>query len=718
MLNKVLTLLLLILSAAVCCNGATFYLDYENGNDDSNGVSWANAWKTITNGATAARIAPGDIIRIAKSPAPTSIGNATWTNLSKTVTLASAQTATIELCETAWTAANGATVTRQSVATDAKEGSYSMQITAPASPATSTLYAYYTIASTDFSAYQKLSFWLKNEVAVSAGNWSICLCSDTAGATVIDTFQIPAVASTGRWLPLTLTKVGGGNLWSAIQSIALYSDTVAPTASKYVRVDDFVACTTSGLNLQSLISKNSAEQGGTEGWYGIQSINGTTILLDNDTNALANAGRGYSGTTETVATYKRETIKTALASAATTVVQQVQDSGTLGSNIEFQGGWNTSTTIQDGETFFDGLNGNGYGLYLNGKSHITFNYLNVYRYNYGVYYYTNSSNNTITTLSNANNNANYGVCYGNSNNNTIITLSNANNNSYGVYYGYSSNNTIITLSNANNNANYGVYYYGSNNTITTLSNANNNANYGVFYYINSSNNTIKSLSTTGNSTGGIRNYGGGKNYIFNALIAETTEVGGYLGFDDSRIFSHNHDQTANNHAIFTDGGQIHSDTTTRHTASGIAWRFDVTSTNRSSAYPLSLSIARIACMANNEITVSAWFRRSNAGLTMRLVCKGKQIAGVDSDITDSMTAGADTWEQLQIQFTPTENGVVEITAEAWGGTTYSGYIDDMAISGATIDLSTMDYAFQAQPLVSNPLAAGGGGGTTSYGFVQ
>src|SRR5512138_3120467 len=108
-----------------------FYMDYENGSDAGTGADWANAWKTITSGATAARIAPGDIIRIAKSPAPYSIGNATWNDLSKTVTLATAQTATVELCEAAWTA-NGAgdtTVALTGVATDAKEGSYCMKFT-------------------------------------------------------------------------------------------------------------------------------------------------------------------------------------------------------------------------------------------------------------------------------------------------------------------------------------------------------------------------------------------------------------------------------------------------------------------------------------------------------------------------------------------------------------------------------------------------------------
>ena len=53
---------------------ATFYLDFEAGSDAADGTTFANRWKTIKDGATAARIAPGDIIRIMGSPAPTSLG--------------------------------------------------------------------------------------------------------------------------------------------------------------------------------------------------------------------------------------------------------------------------------------------------------------------------------------------------------------------------------------------------------------------------------------------------------------------------------------------------------------------------------------------------------------------------------------------------------------------------------------------------------------------
>lgn len=66
---------------------ATYYLDYEGGSDAGVGTSFATRWKTLTSGATAARIAPGDTIRIMGSPAPQSLGiNGTWTSSSLAAT--------------------------------------------------------------------------------------------------------------------------------------------------------------------------------------------------------------------------------------------------------------------------------------------------------------------------------------------------------------------------------------------------------------------------------------------------------------------------------------------------------------------------------------------------------------------------------------------------------------------------------------------------------
>jgi len=703
-----------------------FYLDYENGNDSNDGSTWALAWKTITTGATLARIAPGDTIRIAKSPAPTSLGcTAVWTNLSKTVTLTTAQTLTIDLCESAWTGNASGDIVTPATSTTNKQGTYAGSFTLDAAVQTSIMQAYKATGTLNLSGYQKLSFWIRNSAAVAVDSWKICLCSDTAGATPVDTFLIPAIPSTARYLPLTLARVGGGNLGASIQSIALYTDTAAPTASSNLLLDDFIACTTSGLNLQSLISKNSAEQGGTEGWYGIKNIDGVTVNLDTGTNDNATTGRGYYGTTETVTTYKRETIKTALASASATVVQEVMDSGTTGNNIQFQGGYDTGTSNQTGETFFDGLNGNGYGLQLSSKSYITVNYLNVCRYYMG-FYLTSSNNNTFTTVSNANNNSTYGI-YVTGNNNTFTTVSNANNNStYGIYLSGGNNNTFTTISNANNNTNYGIYvtssnntfttvtnannntYYGiylytsSNNTFTTITNANNNTNYGIclfssnnntfttvtnannntYYgiYISSSNNNfIKSLSTTGNTSGAI--YNEGTNYIYNAAIAESSEVVS-LASANARLFSHNHDNTAGNHWIFTDGGTINAQATTRHTASGIAWTLTPAAA-RISTYPLDFKVAKIACAANALVTVKIWMIKGHAtNVAGKLVCRGGQLAGVPSDVT-ATKADDTSWEELTITFTPTETGVIEI--EVWAyyvAGTSTVTVDDMTISQA------------------------------------
>jgi hypothetical protein len=55
---------------------------------------------------------------------------------------------------------------------------------------------------------------------------------------------------------------------------------------------------------------------------------------------------------------------------------------------------------------------------------------------------------------------------------------------------------------------------------------------------------------------------------------------------------------------------------------------------------------------------------------------------VPDDVIASMTAAADTWEEVALSFTPTEAGVVEIEVWAYGGTTYSGFVDDLTLEQA------------------------------------
>jgi hypothetical protein len=784
---------------------STFYLDYENGNDANAGDSFAagHPWKTITSGATAARIGPGDIIKIAKSPAPVGQGFATWTSLSKTVTLTAqtsvafsdgggglilatkaghnfttgdivtisattdyngtyaitvassstftftcayisdqsgtvtpALTKTIDLCEANWTSVHATSSAR--IGTDWKQGTYALKMVEDGTPGADEVQAYSATGTLDLSKYQKISFWIKNEVAVLANQLELNLCTNADGTGEVDTFPIPAIPSTGRWLPLTIVRNTGGNLNSAVASINISNGSSATkyTASKYVYIDDVIACTTSGLNLQSLISKNSLEQGGTEGWYGIQSINGVTILLDNDTNTLANAGRGYSTTgtsPDIVATYKRETIKTALASSSSTQVQAVQDSGTLAlGNIEFQGGYDTGTGSQTGETFFDGLNGYGYGIYGTAKTYITFNKVNVSRYDRGYVMTSNSYYWNVTAL-NISNNTTYhlnGSSYGtlnitNLNNGgnfpllinpgSFSTLTSVNiNNNLNSGFAPSTSNTYITaiITNACNNATNGIDVGILQNI--TVQNTSYNASAGI--YISSGDGSIVRFTTSNYNTYGISDngangrgviiYGGSTTgntsyaiFVANAPITNiinltTTETliynAGLAVARNSRLVLSKYTGDINDNRIFSDGasdvtyGLINSQTAVRHTASGIAWRFSPDST-RTSIYPASLSVAKVAVVANKAVTIKIWAKvDSTANITGQLRVPGYQIAGVDTNVTQAFSSADTDWHEITMPaITPTENGVIEVFADAWyvAGNSYA-YVDDMTITQA------------------------------------
>lgn len=685
-----------------------FYLDYENGDDANDGSDWANAWKTFTLGATAARIAPGDIIRIAKSPAPSSIGNATWTSLSKIVTLEVAQTLNIDMCELIWTAGESAVATNS---TYEKEGTNCMKITPPASPTINTLQAYHAIDELDLSSYQKISFWIRNYSKIIANNWKVCLCSDVAGETIVDTFEIPAIPSTNKYIPLTLAKVGGGNLGASIKSIALYSGSdITGMASKYIYVDNFIACTTAGLNLQSLISKNSTEQGGTEGWFGIQSIDGVTINLDNGVETKAGAGQGYytAGTTpDTVTTYKRETIKTTMEGTSSNQVHVITDSGSAGLNIQYQGGYNILTTEQDGETFFDGLNGNGYAIYISGKNYITINRINAVRYSVNLHLLNNANYNTIDNVFVSNssmwsiylkgiknltlnnviciNNGNMGIGIDDCNNFEIDTIKVDNNEVDGIEIKNCENIGIQEITSASNNISSGVVFYTSRNCIINeVVNADSN-DYGIEYTSNTKNNKIWSLSTKGNGDGGV--YVGSteeNNMIANALLAEGTEIAqGLLAGFDRRFYSMFHDQ-GSNHKIFTDGGIIVSEATDRVGGTGLMWKLSPLLA-RDNWYPLTLSIAKIAVVADKLVTVKVWMKKNHAtNIGGKLVCRGAQLAGIGlDDVVDTKANDADTWEELEISFTPTQAGVVEI--EAWAYYVAGNadvYVEDMTITQA------------------------------------
>jgi len=697
------------------------------------GSSWADAWADITAGATAARIAPGDVNWEAKSPDPIGCANAQFTDLSKTVTLQALTscsftdngsggvrctktahniyntavvavtlstdyngdwattwidannfdlvgatyaanrsgtvtpkfTLAVDMCETAWTGVNSGVVARTAAATDGKEGSYCMQITAPASPATTTEYAYYAITSTDFSKYQKLTFWIKNEVAVLATHWKICLCSDNAGATIVDTFEIPAIPSTGRGVCLNIARTGGGNCGNAIQSIALWSATVAPTASKYLRIDCFNCATTVGLNQQSLISKNTlaiSEEDG-EMWWALQSINGNTLLIDNDVNCLVASGKGYSGTTEVIACYLRETTKTSMAATSSTVIQEIQDSGTFADgNIVFLGGFNTSTSIQDGETFFDGQNGWGYGIYFQNKTFFTLFHINFLKYYNNLY--VTGTNGNITICIESGHASNYNLCPVAMYNCLFLFIKN-----HSCVSGVSSIvftrcfNNVINYLRTLSNGSSGVAFSGfSNNIIKNTISKNNlyaaSLDLGIF-------NFFYDFVSAGNISG--VTYAYGNNYFINPTIGESTKFLAPANYVNSKLFISKYAGDVNDNRVYSDGFYAISQATIRHTESGLADQVFVNLTHRTSAYKARLKIQTVFCKtASKAITCSVYIKKSHGtDIEASLFCQGGQILGVVSDVESTPIGNSTDWVKKSITFTPTEVGGVEIYGLIW-----------------------------------------------------
>ena len=56
------------------------------------------------------------------------------------------------------------------------------------------------------------------------------------------------------------------------------------------------------------------------------------------------------------------------------------------------------------------------------------------------------------------------------------------------------------------------------------------------------------------------------------------------------------------------------------------------------------------------------------------------LLGINSDLTDTMTSGADTWEQLSFTFTPSVSGLLTVRVLVWGGSTHSAYVDAPTIT--------------------------------------
>lgn len=655
---------------------ATRYVDLVGGNDANDGTTFALRKLTMQGGMLGAT--SGDTIRIMGSPDPTSLGqNATFTNNSDVITLTTAVTANIDDCETAWTAS--ANVTATTSTTTYREGTKSASL-ATATAFTTGLIAYKALGSAiDFSAYQQISLLLRCNVDKAAGFWELRLCSDAAGATPVNTISIP-ISVANYWNSVTVDT--GAPLGSSIQSVALYH--VAADGSAYtVFLDNIIACKApsapDSLTHASLISKNT----GDEPWMAIESINGVTVKLAggyHGTASRAGFEPFYFGTTSTQTIHKREPITSAAQNAS---------SGPSGLNLEF--GWDrTAMSVQNALTFCRAITPD---ITLLGGSTGSSHYLNKL--------YTVGAANGIYV--------NREWVFG-----EIAAIA------CGIGL------TLYQDSNAQGFSNALRQFLHCLFAIDTHGSAGGPSSETRF--------KIKRIWGIGKSLG-ISSYGGIKDdgssgtarlvlvdcdiqgcpvpiyspvaRRFNEIIFQNATLKNlqYSNYAEAEKISYinctidpavvslissgctlyhiNINGDTTNHRIEygtrVAPGVVLSDTSVRHTASDFSWKFETIAVGTTDA-PLFLSVAKVACIANEQRTVKLWMRRGHASLITRLRVKGGLVSGINDDITSLMTAAINTWEQVTIQFTPTQQCVVEVFAEVYGASPQSAWVDDLEVT--------------------------------------
>ena len=340
---------------------ANKFVDYINGNNANDASSYAQRRQQVSGTSVSA----GDVIRIAKSLDPTNSGiTATFTDQSISVTLGSALTTTVDLCETAWSS-DDASITCD-VSTTRKQGSQSCSFAVDGAFGTG-LAAHKDLGGAiDVSSREQLSFLIRSDTQIAASSLALNLCSDTGGTVTVDAFTIPYQINANSWHFITVDK--GSALGSTINSVALEVLIDLGGSTVNILLDDILACNASDaddcLTLNTLVATASSGP-----WYGLKSISGTSAALDQDTNSGVGVGRGFCGDTDTYTLWLRQPILYPLTSS-----DSMSTSAAANSPIVVSGGWDTadSMTTQNGETFVDLIGGTYNGIVLSGT---LYNYL-------------------------------------------------------------------------------------------------------------------------------------------------------------------------------------------------------------------------------------------------------------------------------------------------------------------------------------------------------
>jgi hypothetical protein len=602
------------------------------------GSSWSDAWATVTSGATAVRIQPGDEIRIAQTEEVSTGVNATFTNESRTVTLDSPLTKNIELATTQGNWTVSANITR-SVSTTRKIGSNSVVFT-PASGFTTGKVAYAPIAgggTQDFSAYSKISLYFMPSSAnvIAADTYKICLCSDAIGDTIVNEINIPVTQNIATLHSFVLDY--GASLGNNIQSVAIYAN-VDPGTVQIV-VNNIFAC--NDFHLQSVFGPDN------DCVYSVQAIDGVTVTIDSANNAAA--GRGWSGITGSYTVHRIQPIMF-LANTGTGIT--IQEAGTASNITRYIGGWDKTSGLQVGRTFFKNIvNGGATGCTMANYTSLEhaglLSFNNSFSTTIGLIQLddvvTSSCASSLQLISGIFKNCLFTNC--------------ANN---GVAFGTSTQSTPCVFYNCviSNNGSSGINLI--NNTKFVKCILRNNASSSV---------AQNGPSLLIDGTGG---------RFYSCTFLDATEFT-YISNAFGNTWSYRHDDSNDNHWGFTNGGTINWQTTEKQGSDPGSWRVVHNSTARVANQPISFMFAEIAVEASALVTVKAWVKKdhaTNVGCRIKVEGADFTLPGISETITTALDNT--NWQELTLTFTPSAAGVVPIIFQSFyiagNSNTYLGSI--------------------------------------------
>ena len=395
------------------------------------------------------------------------------------------------------------------------------------------------------------------------------------------------------------------------------------------------------------------------------------ITITNDTTATLY--KKYSGDTISGSQSRKLGVTdTGAAAAANTQVQYI---GANDCNVS--GGWDLSTQTQTGFTYFRQMHGtfdtrNGYGLYSTGKLRINISNLGFLRYSNGIYF----TNTNVISFSNITCNSNsvngislasqdFGYIF-----NGIICCANKVN---GMYL---SNAAGISMTNIMlcSNGTYGAALIGSGIDVVDITSK--SQTYGVSFPPDTK--VLGTMVTSGNTYP--LTYSGNV-YINKLIYSEATIIGTQTDSANNRL--HINDVMGYSR-IFTDSANVVSRSATGG-GTGKEWVLSVTSEVRTINYPLFLPIAKVAVISGSLVTVTCYFKKTATSIAGALRCRYGQVTWSEAAQNIVVNCPNDTnRNQVTLQFTPTESGIVEIEALAWyvSSAAQSVIVDDIAVSQA------------------------------------